>query len=283
MPKKTYSMLMEATVTYLELAGRNYIEKVREEEDGDIVGLAVLRPDRMRPVVSESGDVISYAYNPNAKTLVLPPKDVVDQYYFNPLNPDAGLSPTYPGWVIVQMDRAATQWNWDFFRNGASPDVLLSTDKPVPEGMMMRIQADFESRNRNVDGRGRRAYVLPQGLKADSMNASHREMQFEKLLTMDRAAIAALYHVPPIMLGLETMNYATADKQLQVFRREVLVPLVKSWRCGPSRSSRTTTTVTSCISTWTRLRSCRQRNARSKPRPCYRTTKRSLSPARRRA
>jgi len=228
LPKKTYQNLIQSHVTYLELAGAAFIEKLRKSKTTVPVGLSIMRSDLASPIVSANEGVVGISYSANAKRQVFDVDDVIYHPYFNPANPNAGLAPTAPAWITLQIDRAAREWNWDFFRNGASPDIILSSDEAIPLGEIQRVKSDFEGSNANATGRGRRAHVVPFGWKVTPTSASHREMQFERMLQLTQREIAAVYHVPPVLLGLETQNYATADKQLQVFLWQHVVPLVES-------------------------------------------------------
>ncbi len=61
------------------------------------------------------------------------------------------------------------------------------------------------------------AVVSPGHTKVEALSFSPSEYASANTRDMNRAAILAAYRVPPVMVGLETANYATAREQKAVF------------------------------------------------------------------
>lgn len=234
-PDLTWSTLVENLVAHLELVGTGYWEKVRgkrEGEDGEAAGplrqLLVLYPDRMKTIIKPKEGVVGYEYRPNWNTRPIPfkPSDVARFNYIDPGREFVGSGAMGPAFMSSRMDTASTRWNASFFNNGAHPDIIMSTDKPMPPEERKRLKNEYVEPQKGPS-KGRGVYFAPYGLKVDLFGANHREMQFERLKKSVREEICAAFRVPPVLIGMDTSSYAASSVQLQVFRDYVLVPLMR--------------------------------------------------------
>jgi phage portal protein BeeE len=75
------------------------------------------------------------------------------------------------------------------------------------------VRAAYESMTR-TDGA---AFISGGHAKIAPLSFTPRDMATETVRESDRAATLAAYRVPPVMVGLETANYATAREQKAVF------------------------------------------------------------------
>jgi len=70
----------------------------------------------------------------------------------------------------------------------------------------------------------RKTAVLPKGTKYEEIGLSPAEMEHEKLRKWDRDTLLSIFGVPPVVLGLESMNYATSREQHRIFWENTITP-----------------------------------------------------------
>lgn len=229
----TWETMIETIVTHMELVGNAYLEKLfakgkDKKEKGVLGGLLPLYPDKMKVVMKPKEGIVGYNYRPNQQVIQFEPEEIAHFQYMDPTKESRGVGALAAAFLPSRTDTASTRWNAAFFNRGAHPDVIMSTDKPMPPEERKRIKAEYTESNKGPE-KGRGVYVAPYGLKVDLFGTSHREMQFERLKKMSREEIHAAFHVPPVLSGLlDSASYATASVQLITFRDYVLVPLMRA-------------------------------------------------------
>lgn len=158
---------------------------------------------------------------PNGEQPTIDPLDVIHFKVPNPFNRWRGASPLEAVRVSVSADLSAQKFNLGFFQRGAVPAGVLMTDKPLSPTQASDVLAKFESRHRD----SHRPALLHSGIAYQETQATQRDMEFEKGRIMNRASIMATYGVPPVEVGLETANYATAREQRRAYWESRLIPL----------------------------------------------------------
>ena len=225
-PDMTWEHLCAAIVSHLELAGRAFVEVVRKGSQP--AALYPLLPNHMEVKIDPRKGVEKFVYRPNATDISLDRSDMLWFRYFDPLDPYGGVGAMLPAWVSNMLDRHGREWNAAFFKRSATPDVLLMTDKPIPPDERKRMAAEWEERHKGTS-KGRGVNVLPYGMKVEPFTASHREIQFERLMKMSREEIHAAFKVPPVLSGLtDQVNYANSQSQIAVFTKYTILPMMKS-------------------------------------------------------
>ena len=235
----TYARMTTRIIMHLELMGNAYLEQIRrgrnskgEVEETD-VGLALvnLDPTRMRMRIDEKSErtgrgVDEYIYKANIEERSLKPKDVVHFDYPDPLDTEAGFAPVQPIYQSSLLDRRARRYTADFMKNGAEPSVVLESDQKIEPTVRTRMAEDWMARHGGAGNAGG-VGVLSHGLKVKTLGLSHRDMLYPQLMQMTRTEILAAIRVPPVMVGLGDMNYATAHIQKRIFMEDVAIPLLR--------------------------------------------------------
>jgi hypothetical protein len=76
-----------------------------------------------------------------------------------------------------------------------------------------RIKEEYEKVTQAGDG----LLVLGKAMEATPLSLTMRDLEFEKLLTMTRDEVIALFGVPPVRIGLPGANYGTARQQMRTY------------------------------------------------------------------
>ncbi len=111
------------------------------------------------------------------------------------------------------------------------PD-FLATPK-VPEISASASQRDGIQRelNRRLKDLDAGVWVTPPDMDITVLTQTLKDLQGSEQLDRIRQGVMAVFHVPPIKLGLETANYATSNNQLvEYWTHYLLVSCIPAWQ-----------------------------------------------------
>jgi len=223
-----YDFLVES-YTRLELQGEMFWELDRRIiTDSKIIGMyADWRSEEVKIIPDKKYMIKEYRRTINEKVHVFPPENVFYIKYINPYDPLRGLSPLSPTRHSATMELNAISFNKNFFKQGARPSGVFSTDQHLTKPESDRLQAVLKNKYADVT-KMHEILVLWGGLKFNALNSmSMADMQFKDLRLMNREEIIAAYGLSLEVLGLGQKTY----QNVQFFRRmawtETLIPKMK--------------------------------------------------------
>lgn len=215
----------ELSIVNLELSGNCFwgMEDLDKNKQPD--EMWVLRPDKMKIVPDEKGALKGYFYEISSTQKVsYTPDEMLHIKYPNPLNDFWGLSPLSAARQGVLADYYAAKFNQNFFKQGARPSGVLTTEDTLDDPSFQRLRAEFDQAYTGAD-RAHRPILLEKGLKWESANIPQRDMEFIEQRKLSREEILAVYKVPPIEVGiLEHANFANAEVQDRIFWTKNIIP-----------------------------------------------------------
>ncbi|MBI4923906.1 MAG: phage portal protein [Devosia nanyangense] len=232
-PHQSGSELLEAVYAYLQTAGNAYLNAV--VADGEVKGLFVLRPDRMRAVIGSDGYAAAYAYTAGGRTETLrqdtaPVASVLHLALFHPLDDHYGLSPLEAAQQSLDLHNAAARWNKALLDNSARPSgalVYSAGTGNLTTDQFERLKAELELAFQGAANAGR-PMVLEGGLDWKSIGISPRDMDFIEAKHSAAREIALAFGVPPMLLGIPGDNtYANLAEANRALWRQTIVPLVR--------------------------------------------------------
>ncbi len=110
--------------------------------------------------------------------------------------------------VIQYAANAATgnalsmdKYSGSFFKKGANPSIVLSTDKTMSEDLVDHLRKDFVERYSGPDNMNALPLVLTEGLKAEKLTISASDAQLIEARQFQVVDIARAFGVPPHMIG----------------------------------------------------------------------------------
>lgn len=196
------------------LAGNAYVFRDRAKRR-----LKVLRPDWViivlgsdaepdDPAGAIDADVLGYAYyngGPNkagAKPVTLLPADVA---HWAPL-PDpegqhVGMAWLTPAIREMQVDRLVTEHKMAFFRNGATPNLVVKGIVAKDPGDFTKIVDELESQHTGV-GNAYRTIYLKAGADASVVGANLQDLDLKSVQGAGETRVSALSGVPAAILGI---------------------------------------------------------------------------------
>ncbi|MGW0805260.1 phage portal protein [Nonomuraea sp. NPDC002799] len=172
------------------------------------------------------GELLGYIYSPRAPGSddgeVLLPSEVA---HFAPI-PDPEFNFRGMSWITpllgeIEADSAATQHKRSFFRNGATPRVVVSLDASVSPDNFERFIEKFEAAHGGVASAYKTMY-LGGGADAKSLSMSMKDLDYKAVQAIGESRLAAAAGVPPVIVGfseglagssLNAGNYASSRRR----------------------------------------------------------------------
>lgn len=236
--------LLARMIQDADLGGNSYNAK------RDRAGRKCLR--RMRPewvtilLGSEDGpvdnpweldaEVAGYLYEPggavsNEPAHLLLPDEVA---HFAPIpDPDArhrGMSWITPVLKELEADNSATAHKLQFFKNGATPQVVVSLDREVKEQQFRKLVAAMEAKHKGIRN-AYKTWYMGGGADVKVVGSDLKQLDFRAVQGAGETRLAAAAGVPPVIAGFsEGLQAATYSNYGQARRRFADGTLRPLWR-----------------------------------------------------
>lgn len=183
--------------------GNAYILK-RRDGRGVVVGLYCLDPGRVKPLVSETGEVFYELNTDNlsglAERIVVPAREIIHDRFNCLFHPLVGLSPIFANGLASSHGLAIQNNSTAFFRNGSQPGGILTAPGEIKADTAARMKAYWEA-NYTGSNSGKIA-VLGDGLKYEAMTVKAVDAQLIEQLKWTAEVVCSTYHVPPYKIGI---------------------------------------------------------------------------------
>jgi HK97 family phage portal protein len=184
-------------------SGNAYILKERDARSV-VVGLYVLDPNRVHPLVSEDGAVFYRLSTDNISGLpsevIVPAREVIHDRFNCMFHPLVGISPIYANGLAAMQGLNMQTLSARLFKNNARPSGILTAPGSVNEADVARLKIWFEQ-NFGGDNVGRVA-VVGNGLKYEKMAITAVEGQMIEQLKWTAEVVCSTYHVPLYKIGV---------------------------------------------------------------------------------
>ena len=222
-PENTYSEAVAATEIDLLMYGAAYWVR-----DYDI--LKRLSPGTMEAVRNNAG-ITGFKQVIDGKTVNTFKREEI--VYFREFNPDDDLGVGIPVMEIIAKavgtEAEALMYIEAFFKNDATPSLLLSTEQVVPIDEAKRTLAWWNklfkgTRNKHKTG------IADRGLKAQILARSIRENALIEVRDQARGDICVGMRVPKILIGaMEDATYANAQESRKFMIEDLIIPRSRHW------------------------------------------------------
>jgi HK97 family phage portal protein len=216
--------LWETFTGCLSLTGNAYLE-IQRNNQGDPIALWPLHPSQTEPVRLPSGEIAYRTLEGQDKpgeARILKAKNVmhVPLFCFDGLR---GLSPVAQTRNALGLAAATEKFGSRFFGNGARPGGVLSTVAPLDEKQQSLVRETWQAAQ-GGHNQGRTA-VLFGDWKYESIGLAPEDSQFLETRQFQRAEIAAIFRVPPHMVGDTTrLSNSNHEQQSLQFVTDTLRP-----------------------------------------------------------
>ena len=197
---------------HVGLAGNSYVTRQPDR-------LRVLRPDWTAvlygsqrepddPTLALDADILGYVYvnggfsNPKGRPETITPENMCHWYPLpDPLCAGIGMSWMTPAVREMQADIAASEHKLNFFKNGASPNMVVKGLPSQSKKAFDEAVDQLEARHTGL-GNAYRTLYLAAGADVTVVGSNLQQMDFATTQGQGETRITALSRVPAIMVGL---------------------------------------------------------------------------------
>lgn len=211
--------------------GNTYVLK-RRNGSNRIVSLHVLDPDRVTPLVSESGEIFYQLRQDNlsglqAPMLTVPASEIIHDRVNCLFHPLVGISPIYAGGLSMNLGLQIQTDGYNFFANGAAPSGMLTAPGPISDETAARLKSDFTA-NYGGSNKGATA-VAGDGLTYQGFRMNSTDAQLIEQLKWTADVVASVYHVPGFKIGIGAMpTYQNAEIMNQIYYTDCLQTIIEN-------------------------------------------------------
>jgi len=216
--------LLYSISSHIDAAGEAYMYLVRNLAGTRPVEIWLLDPFRVTPIKDSNAFIIGYKYrksNGTEETFGL--DEIVPIMRPNPFNQYEGMSAIEMARLEIEADLNAVDWNKNFFKRGAMPSGILTTEETVSDESFKRLKREF---NESYSGKDN-AYstlVLDSGLTYQQVSLKQKDMDFIEQRKLSRDQLLAIMGVPKALLFADDVNRANAEAAKYFFAEHTLSP-----------------------------------------------------------
>ena len=231
--------LTQTVAMHLLLHGNAFVQLLRGD-DGEVVELFALRPERVTIEADARGWPAAYLYRAGDAVTRMPAEDAHGRptlahiKSIHPLDDHYGLGCLSAAAGAIAIHDAATRWNKALLDNAARPSGALVFEPPK-EGHATLSGDQFDRLRTELDAgfsgalNAGRPMLLEGGLKWQALSLSPAEMDFAGLKAAAARDIALAFGVPPMLLGLPgDATYANYREANRALWRQSVVPLTET-------------------------------------------------------
>jgi HK97 family phage portal protein len=225
----TRHALFEAGQQHMDLVGETWI--VMDRVGRLPYELWPVRPDRMQVVPSRKKFIAGYIYHdPDGMEIPIRREDVLSMRMPHPMDPYRGLGPVQSVMSNVHGDAMSSQYNVNFYRNGARPGGVVTIRAGMPDDEFDQLVDRWEESHGGVHNAGRTAF-LEESEYTPVPPLTLRDMQFVEGANLNRDTIMLAYTASKFDLGiLEDVNRAASEAAAADFGLRLTVPRVDRWK-----------------------------------------------------
>jgi len=219
--------LREVMQGHLCTWGNAYCD-IERDENGRIVALWPLRPDKTIPQRNPITKKIEYLTIINGEQLILPFDKVmhIPGFGFDGL---IGYSPIAMAREAIGLAMATEEYGARYFGNGAKPGGVLTHPKALKKESKDNMRDSWNEMHGGLDKQHRVA-VLEEGVTYTQIGLAPEDSQFLETRQFQLNEIARIFRVPPHMIGdLSKATFSNIEQQSIDFVTHSIRPWLVRW------------------------------------------------------
>jgi HK97 family phage portal protein len=202
---------------------------------GAVDQLVPLHPDRVN-VEMLPGYRLRYIYREDAGKEKAFSQDEILHIRWLSTDGVTGLNPIRQAREAIGLAAATEQHGATVFGNGASPGFALSSDQPIKPETSDKVLSQWNARHQGPRN-AHKAAILPFGLKPVPLGMTAEDSQFIETRKYQRSEIAALYGIPPHLIGdLDRATFSNIEQQSLDFIQQTILPWCREWEAAINRT-----------------------------------------------
>jgi HK97 family phage portal protein len=197
---QTINKFIESWILSKLMHGNTYVLKDRDQR-GVVVGMHVLEPARVKPLVSQDGSVYYELRRDDlsglrAETVLVRSSEIIHDTYIAPFHPLIGLSPIYACGLAATQGLTIQTNSKNFFSNGANPGGMLTAPGAISDETAARLLATVNSKAAGD------TLVGGDGLKFEKFTMTAVDAQLIEQLRMTAEQVCSAFGVPPYLVDI---------------------------------------------------------------------------------
>ena len=189
-----------------KLARGNTYVLLRRDGRNVVVGMYVLNPDRVQPLVSDDGQVFYQLHTDNLSeitenSVLVPAREIIHDRFNCLFHPLVGISPLYASALAATHGTNIQRAGARLAANGVRPSAILTAPGRVSPEDAARLKEVWENQYSGANGANRIA-VLGDGLKYQALTMTSEEAELIDQLKYTAEVVCSAYHVPPYKIGI---------------------------------------------------------------------------------
>lgn len=228
---QTWQKFIESWVLSKLSSGNTYVLKEYDARRV-VVAMHVLDPNRVRPLVSQSGDVYYELQDDELAGLpeglpAVPASEIIHDRMWCLYHPLVGLSPIFACGLAAMQGLKIQGNSAKFFENMSRPSGILTAPGQISDETAKRLKDSWEA-NFGGDKIGRVA-VLGDAIKYEAMSVNAVDAQLVEQLKMSGEMVCSVFHVPGYKVGVgQTPTYQNAEVLNQIYYSDCIQVQVES-------------------------------------------------------
>ena len=183
--------------------GNTYVLKVRDDRNV-VIGLHVLDPTRVTPLVSDDGAVFYQLNGDNlagfGDDIILPAREIIHDRFNCLFHPLVGTPPVFASGLASMLGINAQKASVLLFENASTPGGVLTAPGEVSDEEIKRLKEQWETNYSRLN-LGRVA-IMQNGMKYERLPMTNVEVQMIENLKWSAEVVCSVYHVPPYKVGV---------------------------------------------------------------------------------
>lgn len=232
-PILSRAMLLHAVVVWLVERGECFVVKVAasgapcvegetpaELWPQDPTGWKMLREDGSEGVNPRTQLPDLWACNEKR----FRPESIIHFRMFSPANPYRGLSPLTPSADAIASDKVAARFNIEFFRKGANPGGIFSTERNLSQQQRDEFKRWVTEQVSGIEN-AQQDMLLEKGTTFSWNPRTQKDAQFLEMRDKSRDEVLATIGTAKGILSItDALNYATFIGQKRAFWETTVIP-----------------------------------------------------------
>lgn len=199
---QTWQQFIENWVSSKLLRGNAYILKQRDIF-GEVWQLWVLNPDRVKVLVSDTGEAFYQISTDKLYGLTettVPASEIIHDRYNCFYHPLVGLSPLTACHLSVGLGLSIQGNAKTLFGNNSRPSGILSVPTDISQSKADEVKSNWQANYSGVNRGG--IAVLGSGAKYEPIAMSASDSQALEQLRMSGETVCSVFHVPAFKVGM---------------------------------------------------------------------------------
>jgi HK97 family phage portal protein len=215
--------LLYLVSSHIDAYGAAYIYPVKALNN-EPTELWTLDPARVQ-VVRGEGFIKGYVFtNPKGEKVPFAVDELFEIKRPHPFDPYEGVSTIEMAKLTIEGDLNAQMWNRNFFKNGAIPSGVLTTESNLGDAEFERVKEQFHEKYEGKEN-AYKTLVLEGGLKYQQLALNQKDMDFLEQRKLHRDEILSIFQVPKTIVAVtDDVNRANAETSEYVFARRTVKP-----------------------------------------------------------